>query len=208
MRQGLYTSGFFHIFGVFLLIANFQLLEENPNEALNKVSVKLLSEQELNELSALKTTSAIEVENFQSRIITDSNNNPKKISIPPEENVGNEIKGVTEPNIIEIKKRKTSDEIITDRAQRGENDVKEQVKERVSRPVQKKDFSEKQNNDQAKQKNTSSHISSEGKNVEIISGALNIAKLPPSRPTFVELSDQDDTNEPSLQKNKDQVYNN
>ena len=43
----------------------------------------------------------------------------KKISIPPKENVGNEIKGVTEPNIIEIKKRKTSDEIITDRAQRG-----------------------------------------------------------------------------------------
>ena len=30
MRQGLYTSGFFHIFGGFLLIANFQLLEENP----------------------------------------------------------------------------------------------------------------------------------------------------------------------------------
>ena len=208
MRQGLYTSGFFHIFGGFLLIANFQLLEENPNEAFNKVSVKLLSEQELNELTALKTTSALEVENFQPRTIIDTNNNPKKISIPPKENVGNEIKGVTEPNIIEIKKRKTSDEIITDRAQRGENDVEEQVKERVSRSVQKKDSSEKQNNDQAKQKNTSSHISSEGKNVEIISGALNIAKLPPSRPTFVESSDQDDTDEPSLQKNNDEVYDN
>ena len=208
MRQGLYTSGFFHIFGGFLLIANFQLLEENPNEVLNKVSVKLLSEQELNELTALKTTSALEVENFQPRTITDSNDSPKKISIPPKENVGNEIKGVTEPNIIEIKKRKTSDEIITDRAQRGENDVEEQVKERVSRSVQKKDSSEKQNNDQAKQKNTSSHISSEGKNVEIISGALNIAKLPPSRPTFVKPSDQEDTNEPILQKNNDEVYDN
>ena len=208
MRQGLYTSGFVHIFGGFLLIANFQLLEENPNEVLNKVSVKLLSEQELNELTALKTTSALEVENFQPRIINGSNNNPKKISIPPKENVGNEIKGVTEPNIIEIKKRKTSDEIITDRAQRGENDVEEQVKERVSRSIQKKDSSEKQNNDQAKQKNTSSHISSEGKNVEIISGALNIAKLPPSRPTFVESSDRDDTDEPSLQKNNDEVYDN
>ena len=50
MRQGLYTSGFFHIFGGFLLIANFQLLEDNSNEVLNKVTVKLLSEQELNEL--------------------------------------------------------------------------------------------------------------------------------------------------------------
>ena len=136
------------------------------------------------------------------------NNNPKKISIPPKENVGNEIKGVTEPNIIEIKKRKTKDEIITNRAQRGENDVEELVKERVSRSIQKKDSAEKQNNDQAKQKNTSSHISSEGKNVEIISGALNIAKLPPSRPTFVELSDQDDTNEPTLQKNSNEVYDN
>ena len=208
MRQGLYTSGFVHIFGGFLLIANFQLLEKNPDEALNKVSVKLLSEQELNELTALKTTSALEVENFQPRTITDSNNNPKKISIPPKENVGNEIKGVTEPNIIEIKKRKTSDEIITDRAQRGENDVEEQVKERVSRSVQKRDSLEKPSSDQAKQKNTSSHISSEGKNVEIISGALNIAKLPPSRPTFVEPSDQEDTNEPALQKNNDEVYDN
>ena len=43
--------------------------------------------------------------------------------------------------------------------------------------------------------------------MEIISGALNIAKLPPSRPTFVEQSNQDDTNEPTLQKN-DEVYNN
>ena len=143
MRQGLYTSGFVHIFGGFLLIANFQLLEENPNEVLNKVSVKLLSEQELNELTALKTTSALEVENFQPRTINDSNDNPKKISIPPKENVGNEIKGVTEPNIIEIKKRKTSDEIITTRAQRGENDVEELVKEKVSRSIQKKDSLEK-----------------------------------------------------------------
>ena len=51
MRQGLYTSGFFHVFGGFLLLANFQLLQENPNEVLNKVSVKLLSERELIELA-------------------------------------------------------------------------------------------------------------------------------------------------------------
>ena len=58
--------------------------------------------------------------------------------------LANEIRGVTEPNIIEIKKRKTSDEIITSRAQRGENDVEERVKERVSRSVEKKkDSSEK-----------------------------------------------------------------
>ena len=81
MRQGLYTSGFFHIFGGLLLIANFQLLEENPNKVIDNVSVKLLSEQELNELTALETTSAFEVENFQPRTITDPNNSQKKYLI-------------------------------------------------------------------------------------------------------------------------------
>ena len=44
--------------------------------------------------------------------------------------------------------------------------------------------------------------------MEIISGALNIAKLPPSRPTFVELIDKNDTNDNKSQKNNDEVYNN
>ena len=82
MRQGLYTSGFFHIFGGLLLIANFQLLQENPNEVSNKVSVKLLSEQELDELTALETTSALEVQNVQPRTLAHSNNNPKKNIYP------------------------------------------------------------------------------------------------------------------------------
>ena len=208
MRQGIYTSGFFHLFGGVLLIANFQLLENNSNEVFNKVSVKLLSEQELIELTDVEKKSAKEAENFQPKMITDLTSNPKKIAMPPKINAGNEIKGLTEPNIIKIKKRKTRDEIITDRAQRGNDDVEKQVEKKSSRSVQKNDLPEKSNNDQAKQKNTSSHISSEGKNVEIISGALNIAKLPPSRPTFVEQSDQEDTNEPTLQKNNDEVYDN
>ena len=65
MRQGIYTSGFFHLFGGFLLIVNFQLLENNSNEVLNKVSVKLLSEQELIELAEREKKSAKEVKNFQ-----------------------------------------------------------------------------------------------------------------------------------------------
>ena len=208
MRQGLYTSGFFHLFVGFLLIANFQLIENNSNEALNKVSVKLLSEQELIELTEGEITSALEVKNFQPRNIDDPRSNPKKISIPPKTDVGNEIKGVTEPNITEIKKRKTSDEIITDRAQRGDDDAEEPVEKKASKSVKKNDSSEKSNNDQAKQKNTSSHISSEGKNVEIISGALKIAKLPLSKPTFVDESDPDGRNERSLQKKNDEVYDN
>ena len=208
MRQGIYTSGFFHLFGGFLLIANFQLLENNSNEVLNKVSVKLLSEQELIELTDVEKKSAKEAENFQPKMITDITSNPKKIAMPPKINAGNEIKGLTEPNIIKIKKRKTRDEIITDRAQRGNDDVEKQVEKKSSRSVQKNDLPEKSNNDQAKQKNTSSQISSEGKNVEIISGALKIAKLPLSKPSFVEQSDQNDTKKTTSTKQNDEVYNN
>ena len=208
MRQGIYTSGFFHLFGGFLLIANFQLLENNSNEVLNKVSVKLLSEQELIELTDVEKKSAKEAENFQPKMITDLTSNPKKIAMPPKMNSGNEIKGLTEPNIIKIKKRKTRDEIITDRAQRGNDDVEKQVEKKSSRSVQKNDLPEKSNNDQAKQKNTSSQISSEGKNVEIISGALKIAKLPLSKPSFVEQSDQNDTKKTTSTKQNDEVYNN
>ena len=208
MRQGIYTSGFFHLFGGFLLIANFQLLENNSNEVLNKVSVKLLSEQELIELTDVEKKSAKEAENFQPKMITDLTSNPKKIAMPPKINAGNEIKGLTEPNIIKIKKRKTRDEIITDRAQRGNDDVEKQVEKKSSRSVQKNDLPEKSNIDQAKQKNTSSQISSEGKNVEIISGALKIAKLPLSKPSFVEQSDQNDTKKTTSTKQNDEVYNN
>ena len=208
MRQGIYTSGFFHLFGGFLLIANFQLLENNSNEVLNKVSVKLLSEQELIELTDVGKKSAKKAENFQPKMITDLTSNPKKIAMPPKINAGNEIKGLTEPNIIKIKKRKTRDEIITDRAQRGNDDVEKQVEKKSSRSVQKNDLPKKSNNDQAKQKNTSSQISSEGKNVEIISGALKIAKLPLSKPSFVEQSDQNDTKKTTSTKQNDEVYNN
>ena len=208
MRQGIYTSGFFHLFGGFLLIANFQLLENNSNEVLNKVSVKLLSEQELIELTDVEKKSAKEAENFQPKMITDLTSNPKKIAMPPKINAGNEIKGLTEPNIIKIKKRKTRDEIITDRAQRGNDDVEKQVEKKSSRSVQNNDLPEKSNNDQAKQKNTSSQISSEGENVEIISGALKIAKLPLSKPSFVEQSDQNDTKKTTSTKQNDEVYNN
>ena len=208
MRQGIYTSGFFHLFGGFLLIANFQLLENNSNEVLNKVSVKLLSEQELIELTDVGKKSAKKAENFQPKMITDLTSNPKKIAMPPKINAGNEIKGLTEPNIIKIKKRKTRDEIITDRAQRGDDDVEKQVEKKSSRSVQKNDLPEKSNNDQAKQKNTSSQISSEGKNVEIISGALKIAKVPLSKPSFVEQSDQNDIKKTTSTKQNDEVYNN
>ena len=207
MRQGIYTSGFFHLFGGFLLIANFQLLENNSNEVLDKVTVKLLSEQELVDLVEGEKTSAKEAEIFQPRSITDLTSNPKKIAMPPKINVGNEIKGLTEPNIIKIKKRKTSDEIITDRAQRGDDDVEKQVEKKANRSAKKNDLPEKSNNDQAKQKNTSSQISSEGKNVEIISGALKIAKLPLSKPKFVEQSDQNDPEKTKSSKQNDEVYN-
>ncbi len=72
MRQGIYTSGFFHLFGGFLLIANFQLLENNSNEVLDKVTVKLLSEQELIELVEGKKTSAKKLQIFNQELLLTS----------------------------------------------------------------------------------------------------------------------------------------
>ena len=135
MRQGLYTSGFFHLFAGFLLITNFQLLENKPNEVLNNVSVRLLSQQEHTELVSQETTRALEVKNFQPQNVKDFNNYPTKPVFPSQQNAGNEIKGVTEPDSIEIKKRKTSDEIITDTAQRGDSESNEQAKNQESKVV-------------------------------------------------------------------------
>ena len=76
MRQGLYTSGFFHLFAGFLLITNFQLLENKPIEVLNNVSVRLLSQQELTALVNEETTTPLEVRSFQPQNIKDPNNYP------------------------------------------------------------------------------------------------------------------------------------
>ena len=208
MRQGLYTSGFLHLTAGFLLITNFQLLEIKSSEVLNNVSVRLLSQQELTELVNQETTRALEVENFQPQNIKDLNSYPKKITFPTQQSAGNEIKGVSEPDIIEIKKRKTSDEIITDTAQRGDSELEEQAKKQETKVVQKKEMIEKFDNDKSKQKNTSSQISSEGKNVEIISGALKTAKLPPAKPSFVEISEKNDLSDNKLQNEENDVYNN
>ena len=198
MRQGLYTSGFFHLFAGFLLITNFQLLENKPIEVLNNVSVRLLSQQELTALVNEETTTALEVQNFQPQNIKDPNNYPKKPFVPTKKNAGNEIKGITEPDIIAIKKRKTSDEIITNNAQANKLE---------SKVVQKKELIEKSDNNKSKQKNTSSQISSEGENVEIISGALKTAKLPQVKPNFEELNDKNNTTDNKSLKEKDEVYN-
>ena len=100
MRQGLYTSGILHSFAGLLLITNIQLLDKKPVELLNDVSVKLLSEQELIKLSKTKTTRALEVANFEPEAPLDRDSYPKKPDISPEKNVGNEIKGSTEPDVM------------------------------------------------------------------------------------------------------------
>ena len=205
MRQGLYTSGILHSFAGLLLITNFQLLENKPDELLSNVSVKLLSEQELMKLSERETTKALEVKNFEPEKQEGVNSYPKKPDIPPKKNVGNEIIGVSEPDVIKVKQRKTKDEIITTRAQRGDSEVARSFKKEVNKLVEDKELLEKINKDKSKQKNTSSKISPEGKNVKIVSGALKIAKLPLSKPSIFEKGDK---SEPkiSLQKDKDDIY--
>ena len=92
MRQGLYTSGFFHLFAGFLLITNFQLLENKPIEVLNNVSVRLLSQQELTALVNEETTKALEVQNFQPQNIKDLIIIPKTSFLPSK--MPNEIKAL------------------------------------------------------------------------------------------------------------------
>ena len=208
MRQGIYTSGILHSFAGLLLITNFQLLENKPDELLNEVSVKLLSEQELIKLSETKNTRALEIENLQLVTRVDSDTSQKKPDIPTKKNVGNEIKGVSEPDIIKIKKRKTNDEIITDRAQRGDSEVAKPYKKKEKKFIEKSELVKKFNNDKSKQINSSSQISSEGENVKIVSGSLNIAKLPPSKPTIFEKGEQGEVSGTSLQEVNGDIYSN
>ena len=208
MRQGIYTSGIFHSFAGLLLITNFQLLENKPDELLNNVSVKLLSEQELIKLSEKKTTRALEVANFEPEVRVYRDSFPKKPDIPPKKNVGNEIKGASEPDVINIKKRKTKDEIITDRAQRGDSEVAKPFKKEEKKFIEKGKLVKKFNNEKSKQKNTSSKILSEGENVKIVSGSLNIAKLPPSKPNIFEKGEEGEVKGSLLQKDDGDIYNN
>ena len=208
MRQGIYTSSILHSFAGLLLITNFQLLENKPDELLNKVSVKLLSEQELIKLSETKKTRVLEVANFEPEVRVYRDSYPKKPDITTKKNVGNEIKGASEPDVIKIKKRKTKDEIITDRAQRGDSEVAKPFKKEEKKFIEKGKLIKKFNNEKSKQKNTSSKILSEGENVKIVSGSLNIVKLPPPKPTIFEKGDQGDVNETLLQKDDGDIYSN
>jgi len=206
MRQGLYTSGILHSFLGLVLITNFQILENKPDELLSNVSVKLLSEQELMKLSEVETTKALEVTNFEPEKKVDIDRYPQKPEIPPKRNIGNEIKGLSEPEVIEIKKRKTKDEIITDQAQRGDSELNKLPKKEENRILEDNKVVEKTNDDNSKQKNTSSQISSEGKDVEIVSGALKIAKIPSFKPSVFDKGNESSANETVLKTDKNDIY--
>ena len=206
MRQGLYTSGILHSFLGLILITNFQILENKPDELLSNVSVKLLSEQELMKLSEVETTKALEVTNFEPEKKVGLDRYPKKPEIPPKRNIGNEIKGLSEPEVIKIKKRKTKDEIITDQAQRGDSELDKLSKKEENRLVEDNRVVEKTNDDNSKQKNTSSQISSEGKDIEIVSGALKIAKIPSFKPSVFDKGNESSVNETVLKTDKNDIY--
>ena len=206
MRQGLYTSGIFHTFVGLLLITNFQLLENKPSEFSTNVSVKLLSDRELTKLSKLETTKALKALNFEPEKRVNVDSSPKKLEILPKKNFGNELKGVSEPDVIKIKKRKTKDEIITESAQRGDGEVSKPLKKVENKLVDYNDIEKKIKKDNSKQKNTSSQISAEGKNVKIVSGALKIAKIPLSKPSFFDKGDESAVNETVLKNDEVDIY--
>ena len=202
MRQGLYTWIFSFIWG-FFADSKFPAIRNKPNEALNKVTVKLLSERELIELE--KKITSLDVENLQPRTITNLNSIPKKISIPPKTEVGNEI-GITEPNTIEIKSVRQAMKLLRTTLKEALMMLRNLFsKELVS--LFKKMTCQK-NRIISKQKIILVAYFVRRQKNEIISGALKIAKLPPSKPTFIEQSDQAVKNKPSLRKKNDEVYNN
>ena len=206
MRQGLYISGILHSFVGLLLITNFQLLESKPDELLSNISVKLLSEKELLKLSEMEATKALEVIKLEPESRVDVDRYPKKPEISPKKNIGNEIKGVSEPDVIKIKKRKTKDEIITGHAQRGDSEVAKPFNKEENKLVEDTELVEKINQDNSKQKNTSSQISSEGKNVKVVSGALKIAKIPSSKPSIFDKGDERGVNKTFFEKDEDGIY--
>ncbi|MDC3107923.1 TonB C-terminal domain-containing protein [Paracoccaceae bacterium] len=206
MRQGLYTSGILHSFVGLLLITNFHFLENKSDELSSNVSVKILSEQELIKLSKMETMNSLEAMNFKPEKQVDLDSYQKKPEISLNKNIGNEIKGVSEPDAIKITKRKTKDEIITRLAQRGDSEVGKPFKKKENKFVEDIEVVEKANNDNSKQENSSSQISSEGKNVKIVSGALKIAKIPSSKPSVFDKVDKSKVNKTVLKSDEDDIY--
>ena len=197
MKQGLYTSGFLHLFLGFLLLTNFKLIENNPDTFLNDVDVKLVSEQELIELTKIDQSRTIKPEQSSSENVVQQDTRTKKFDSALESNAGNELKGVSDIDNTQIKKRKTKEEIIADRAEKGENQDENLEVSKNNKPLKENNTANKIKIDKADRKNTSSHISHEGKNVEIVTGALSIAKVPPRKPKTLErpLKDSDLTTE-------------
>ena len=140
MRQGLYTSGILHSFAGLLLITNFQLLENKPDESLSNVSVKLLSEQDLMKLSERETTKALEVKNFEPEKQVGVNIYPKKPDIPPKKNVGNEIIGESEPEVIKVDREIHKQYGLYDEVRPADRDdfYSMNIEQRLSQTIQEK----------------------------------------------------------------------
>ncbi|MDC3068167.1 TonB C-terminal domain-containing protein [Paracoccaceae bacterium] len=185
MRQGLYTSGFFHVLAGIVLIGNFEIKNNMPEKTIENINIQFLSDREFRDFTESKTSQPLKIEQTATEVPTFPKLGSKKnLDFISKNQFGNELKGISEPKIEKIEKRKILDEIITDRAMRGlENDKAKAQTKAVH--YSKKETSENKilENNQTN-KNSASQISSEGKNVAIVSGALKVTKIPPIKPNI------------------------
>ena len=211
MNIGVLTSGFFHILFGFLLFINLENILIQRKDVIQNVKVELISETDYKKLileEKIKKSKPLETgeANFVKPIIE------KKRSENAKENkikaVGNELKGVTEPEITKVEIRKTPGEIITGIAQLGEEgtNYSENVREIPGENTSPdKTKPEKKNKKNAP---TTTNISPEGKNTAIVSGALKIAKIPSKKPNdFRELKLTESTEEADNSDIYDQLIN-
>ncbi len=211
MNIGVYTSGFFHLlFGILLLI-NIENILIQRKDVIQSVRVEVISETDYKKMiSEDSKNKSKPLENGKVNFVNpitekkqSENAKEKKIK-----SVGNELKGVTEPNIIKVQTRKTPGEIITGIAQRGEEGINHS--ENVSSSLGKNSSLDKSKLEKKNKKNapTTTKISPEGINTAIVSGAIKIAKIPLKKPMdFSKLKQTESTEEVDNSDIYDQLIN-
>ncbi len=209
MNIGVVTSGFFHLlFGILLLI-NIENSTLQRREVIESVKVALISETDFTKkISENEITKSKPLEIEKEKIVKPESEKkqPDVIEKSKVKPVGNELVGLTEPNIRKVQKRKTPGEIITGIAQRGEKETNEseniQANTKNSKSPEKREFEKKKK----KSSPTTTVISPEGINTNIVSGSLKIAKIPINKPKSLgKLNPTKMDKEPNVSKIYDQL---
>jgi len=188
MNVGVFTSGFFHVLFGILLIINIEKVLISKKEITQSINIQIISSKNYKKLISEEKILKSKPLGMDSSILLKPIAESEKVNNVGQEvieAIGNELLGLTEPNIEKVKKRKTTDEIITGIAQ--DSNSGKSLTEEVKLADEKKTAEAKSKTELKIEKSeaTTTSISSEGKEVEIVSGALKVAKLPLNKPSEV-----------------------